>query len=1141
MSKTVFSAESNHFNGFKEDFAMQLKKWMMFFAVLMLPGWAFAASDGGPKTAAVVTNVSDASVEELDATSNYLWFTVSFSGTYGAAILEVVTDSVSGFTATPNVDFARINTSAFDFKYKINGGAETQAGSNFITLPGNSVSMVEIGVKVYGDTICEIGGETVGLKVRGIGDLTFSDSLGVGTITESVRTDPVFMHITSTVNVTEKEFTDATGTFNVWLSRKSDATITVQYSTANGTAIASGDYTSLSATTLTFTANVDSAKTINVTVKGDTLDEGNETFTLNLSNNRNAALIAGDANPSTCGFSQTNPLPGTCTIIDNDPVLLWVANQSFNEGNADNQPAIQAQVEAPYEYPITVTYQTYTKSGDTYPATAGTDYVAVSSGSFTVSANTTSAVVPVTFKGDLMYEKNETFYIHLLSWTPNNVSAVRTSAHPDSDTVAVITITNDDAAPKIYVSDVRQFEGDSEIQDEMFSFNVWLSNPSYTSISGTFSAVEFADCPGTSGAAQDGGKPVSTACIDFSDTTQALTFASGETMKTVEVRTYGDLFIEPDDSFYVYVTSVTSADSAVKADTMGVGVLINGDKDSDGDGVNDSIDDCPCRYNPGNPNPSIYSTTYFGSAIRHQINRDAPSDTSGDYCDNDIDGDGSANNSDIANQGNTYMNYMDWTPFGDALGMDTTVTTAFRGRRLQGFASPLFTDNQTIAEVFDEIVEPVILTKTSFGITEQMLQSDTLAPGYGYFYRPPLSSSGTLVGFTGKKMYNPFYLPVSPYWDGVMVGNPYVWDIAPSWIFASKRDCFDKTTCGNVACFGKTNEFTIVYIYQDGRARVNPSPISTGMGGYVYTTGDWISVFPSDPTPVSGLPTTREADDPSAWELQLSASAGDLLDTDNWIGVSGAANDGYDLRYDYPEIAMPEAEFVRIAFPHYEWTEKNHALYTKDTRSPFSGTRVWNMEVEVSSAAQTVDLTWPTLNALPADAQVKLVDLQTNRTINLRQAKKYSFDHIPTGSVATVSEMDLAAQANRGTMMVTKDAERLGTIYYFQVVVTMGQETEGETAGNGWTYRLSQNNPNPFSPTTTIRYQLPTAQRVSLQVFNAAGQLVKTLVNGEKEAGDHSISWDGANDTNQAVSSGVYFYRLQAGSFVQTNRMILMR
>ena len=90
-------------------------------------------------------------------------------------------------------------------------------------------------------------------------------------------------------------------------------------------------------------------------------------------------------------------------------------------------------------------------------------------------------------------------------------------------------------------------------------------------------------------------------------------------------------------------------------------------------------------------------------------------------------------------------------------------------------------------------------------------------------------------------------------------------------------------------------------------------------------------------------------------------------------------------------------------------------------------------------------------------------------------------------------------------------------------------------------YKLSQNYPNPFNPTTKIDFQLPEKELVKIEVFNALGEKVKTIINSEYSAGYHSIQWNGTDRNGVSVSSGVYFYRLQVGDFVKTKKMIYMR
>jgi hypothetical protein len=92
------------------------------------------------------------------------------------------------------------------------------------------------------------------------------------------------------------------------------------------------------------------------------------------------------------------------------------------------------------------------------------------------------------------------------------------------------------------------------------------------------------------------------------------------------------------------------------------------------------------------------------------------------------------------------------------------------------------------------------------------------------------------------------------------------------------------------------------------------------------------------------------------------------------------------------------------------------------------------------------------------------------------------------------------------------------------------------------TYKLNQNYPNPFNPSTTIQFSVPAAAAVYLAVYDVHGRLVKNLVDLEHyHQGIHNVSWDGTNNYGQRVSSGTYFYRLQAGDFVETKRMTFIK
>ncbi|MBD3290834.1 T9SS type A sorting domain-containing protein, partial [candidate division KSB1 bacterium] len=138
--------------------------------------------------------------------------------------------------------------------------------------------------------------------------------------------------------------------------------------------------------------------------------------------------------------------------------------------------------------------------------------------------------------------------------------------------------------------------------------------------------------------------------------------------------------------------------------------------------------------------------------------------------------------------------------------------------------------------------------------------------------------------------------------------------------------------------------------------------------------------------------------------------------------------------------------------------------------------------------------------------------------------------------------------ANEQKVYEFKDTKvRVGETYYYKLedISLNGVRSEHETVKihieKPDKFELSQNFPNPFNPSTKIYYQLADPSFVKLTVYNLLGQEVITLVNDKKEAGYHTTMWNGLDKYGNQMASGIYYYRIVAGSFVQAKKMVLIK
>ena len=399
-------------------------------------------------------------------------------------------------------------------------GTDYTAASGSKTIPAGS-STVPINVVVKGDTVDEPD-ETFGVTISAPVNATIGDGAGVGTITDD---DPLPAISVGDASLAEGDAGGSTMSFGVTLSHASAQTVTVAWGTSDDTAGQPGDYATGSGT-VTFLPS-DTSETVDVTVEGDTVDEFDETFTVDLSAPSNGAI--GDDS-------------GVGTIIDDDPLpSLAVSDASIPEGNAGTSQ-ITFDVTLSEASAKTVTVGWTTADED---AVAPGDYTAAF-GTLTFLPSDTTESISIDVQGDNVAELDEAFRIVLLS--PSQATL--------GDDEGVGTIVDDELLPVVDIDEPSIAEG--QTGSDPLTFTVSLSHPAAGTVT-----VDWTTAADT---ATDG--------VDYLGDSGTVTFDPLDTSETVEIAVNGDGTYEADETFSV---ELSNASGAPIGDVRGVGTIENDD------------------------------------------------------------------------------------------------------------------------------------------------------------------------------------------------------------------------------------------------------------------------------------------------------------------------------------------------------------------------------------------------------------------------------------------------------------------------------------------------------------------------------------------------------------------------------------
>ena len=202
--------------------------------------------------------------------------------------------------------------------------------------------------------------------------------------------------------------------------------------------------------------------------------------------------------------------------------------------------------------------------------------------------------------------------------------------------------------------------------------------------------------------------------------------------------------------------------------------------------------------------------------------------------------------------------------------------------------------------------------------------------------------------------------------------------------------------------------------------------------------------------------------------------------------------------------------------------------------------------VELSQFAATitaqnyVQITWTT----QSESNISGYNIYRNTNIDLSSAIKVSdlIEGTNTSEAHTYSYLDQELEQSGTYYYWLQNVELDGYIsYHGPVSVTFKVDDEGGTPDIPFVTKLENAYPNPFNPNTNIRYQLKEAGDVKIDIFNARGQLVRSLSRTHDAAGYYQINWDGRDSSGKAVSSGVYQYRMTSGKYHSTKKMVLKK
>ena len=886
--------------------------------------------------------------------------------------------------------------------------------------------------------------------------------------------------------------------FTVTMSAVSGRAVTVDYTTVDGTAqdeTGDGDYVA-AAGTLTFAEGL-TTQSIPVTVNPDSKNEDPETFTVVLSNAVNASLLADT---------------GEYTIADNDPLPTLSLSSPVVDEDTAGVATFTATLDAASGRAITVAYAT---SDGT--ATAPDDYTAAA-GTWTFAAGEVSMSVDVTIAADVIDEDDETLTLTLSDGV--NVQLASSSA--------TATITDDDTAPNLSVGDITVTEGSSldAVSPTTASFVFTLDEASGLEVT-----VDYATADGSAEDEAGAG--------DYTAASGTLTLAPGTLTGSVDVSVAADYDDEPDETFVLSISATTNVTSAPLSATANISdddepplTVTAPTTASDGQDVTISAEIVL-------PISNVTSATLF-----HTEGGDASFDavtfanTAGNTWEATVPGTSVTMRglvwyvevTDDLDAGRTFNENMfsapGYIPVNGSVDLSLTSTTTSNIWNVVGPAvSP---DSTAMSSTFDNADGGFITewfgwrwnadtqeweVPESLGDGVTPVTADGFETGKGWFVAVIGDGSAETRTVTGQSVdpTTRFALPLSSGWN--LLANPFNFPVA--WSDSAIRASVGNSEASPTSHLLNSNgavDNRLIYLDTASQTSVtrlsnersDPYSVPAGQAFWFLSNQSGELLIPATETVAApGGPLAPTAVKPKGdWRVFVSAASEFGSDQAEAIAARDTQSAGSGSLSYVKAPSFPGSTVPRVTLVNPE-AHGSMARLNTDVQS-VGDEMVWLVDIANGDGAV---LSWRTVD-VPADYDLQLIDLTSERTIDLRRDAKFRLEG---------SGFDSRQYALKAIKRYVPDVTR-----------------------------LLPNYPNPFNPETWIPFELAEESEVSIAIYGMRGEVVRRLELGRMREGgyvtrEQAAHWDGRNDLGESVASGVYVYEIKAGSHIERRRLVVLK